>query len=157
MHNVDVQRLVKVPAVATSVAPMRMEWEVSPADRLPSRSVRNCRCIEALRSTGYGRWRVARVAVPFPRHSRPGSSFNSLFTMENALRRFRVYACMTDYPHVDLFARSEDEAKSIAAGIAGEDFTPSDFFDGDWEIDTVVEVPDGAYFDPLDEEYLDTL
>ncbi len=71
------------------------------------------------------------------------------------MRTYRIMASYTVYCHLDIEAESLDAAKEIAYESDGGDFTQSEKY-GDWNIDNVLEVKQGAYtcpkFEPAIEE-----
>lgn len=78
---------------------------------------------------------------------------------ESKERRFRVYACSTDYVCIDIFARNAKHAYEIASDVDGGHFRVSDrnYDLGSWEIVDAQEVPPDEPFDPLDERHYASL
>ena len=57
------------------------------------------------------------------------------------MKKFRVYAVMTDILFIDVEAKDKDEAFDIANETDGGDFQPIDKYDyGSWELTEVVEL-----------------
>jgi hypothetical protein len=74
-----------------------------------------------------------------------------------AEKRFRVYACSCECPHVDVMAKDAGEAMEIAEGIDGGHFDSSNDWDnGSWDIDSAEEVSEADSFHPIDESLYGT-